>query len=55
VSVTPEDGERVAIRQWGEISPAIGLNAWAKPGAAPIYVKYYDDGEGEICVMEAEA
>jgi predicted SprT family Zn-dependent metalloprotease len=34
--------------------PGCGLNAWAKPGALLICGECYDDGEGEICIMEAE-
>jgi predicted SprT family Zn-dependent metalloprotease len=35
--------------------PSCGQNAWAKPAALLICGECYDDGEGEICVMEAEA
>jgi hypothetical protein len=32
---------------------ACGQNAWAKPGALLICGECYEDGDGEICVMEA--
>lgn len=34
--------------------PGCELNAWAKPGAVLICGECYDEGEGEICVMQAE-
>jgi ribosomal protein S27AE len=33
--------------------PSCGTNAWAKPGSALICGKCYDEGKGEIRVMEA--
>ena len=35
--------------------PGCELNAWAKPGASLICGECYDEGEGEICLMVAEA
>lgn len=35
--------------------PSCELNAWAKPGVTLICGECYDNGEGEICIMEAEA
>lgn len=34
--------------------PSCGQNAWAKPAASLLCGECYDDGEGEIRVMEAE-
>jgi predicted SprT family Zn-dependent metalloprotease len=34
--------------------PACGTNAWAKPDTALICGECYEDGEGDICVMESE-
>lgn len=34
--------------------PACGTNAWAKPLTALICGECYGDGEGDICVLEAE-
>ena len=34
--------------------PGCGWNAWAKPDALLICGECYEDGEGEIWVMEAE-
>ena len=35
--------------------PECGQNAWAKPDAALICGDCYDDGEGDICLLVAEA
>ncbi len=35
--------------------PCCGQNAWAKPDASIICGECYDDGEGDIFLMEAES
>lgn len=34
--------------------PDCGVNAWAKPETALICGECYNDGEGDICMMEAD-
>ncbi len=55
-SRAPEDKERQkkAASKTKYTCPRCELNAWAKPGAVLICGECYDDGEGEIYVMQAE-
>jgi len=53
----PEDKQAKAKKAASKTKytcPGCGQNAWAKPDASLICGECYDDGEGDICQLEAE-
>lgn len=50
-----EERKKKAASKTKYTCPSCDLNAWAKPGAVLICGECYDDGEGEVCILEAEA